>query len=420
MIRSGSLRLALQATYPMRILWVKVGGLIPPDTGGKIRSYNILLELAKRHAVTFFSFYAAHENDLHTNLDQNFRRLVLIPLDLPSARGPRELLDYSARLLSRDPYSLTKYCRRTVREKLQTLLQEEKHDVIVCDFLVTAGVIPWDWPCPKVLFSHNVETMIWRRYYEVAKNPLWKAVAWREWSRMAVAERKYLQRADHVIAVSEEDRNTFAKFMDPRRLTVVPTGADTEFFRPSREAEIPHSLVFTGSMDWLPNEDGIFYFATEILPLIQRQIPDVTLFVVGRKPSRHLQNLADRVPSIQVTGWVEDVRPYLARSAVCIVPLRIGGGTRLKIFEAMSMAKPVVSTSIGAEGLPVKNNEHIVLADNPTSFADSTVRLLHDASRREQLGRAARHLVEENYSWATVSRYFALALEGVVDQAVKE
>jgi len=108
MIRSVSLRLALQATYPMRILWVKVGGLIPPDTGGKIRSYNILLELAKRHAVTFFSFYAAHENDLHTNLDRSFRRLVLIPLDLPSARGPRELLDYSARLLSRDPYSLTK------------------------------------------------------------------------------------------------------------------------------------------------------------------------------------------------------------------------------------------------------------------------------------------------------------------------
>jgi sugar transferase (PEP-CTERM/EpsH1 system associated) len=404
----------------MRILWVKAGGLIPPDTGGKIRSYNILLELSKKHAVTFFSFYAAHENDLHANLRQTFRRVILVPLDLPRTRGARELLAYGARFLSRDPYSLTKYCRPTVRKKLHALLQEEKHDVILCDFLVTAGVIPWDWPCPKVLFSHNVETMIWRRYYEVAKNPLWKAVAWREWSRMAVAERKYLQRADHVIAVSEEDRNTFAKFIDPQRSTVIPTGADIDFFQPSRDREIPHSLVFTGSMDWLPNDDGIFYFATKILPLIRRQIPDVTLFIVGRKPSRRLQNLAARVPSIQVTGWVEDVRPYLARSVVCIVPLRIGGGTRLKIFEAMSMAKAVVSTSIGAEGLPVENNKHIVLADDPASFADATVRLLHDPSRREQLGQAARHLIEENYSWATVSRDFVLTLETVVDRAVKE
>jgi len=401
----------------MKILWVKAGGLVPPDTGGKIRSYNTLLQLAKHHAITFFSFYAAHENDVHAELSQIFQRVILIPLDLPPAKSAGELLDYAAHLFSREPYNLTKYCRPVVRKKLRALLEKETYDVILCDFLAAAGVIPWDWPCPKVLFTHNVEAVIWQRHYEVARNPLWKALSWREWKRMEAAERRYLQKADHVLAVSENDCATFARFLDPQKLTVTPTGADTEFFQPSREKETPNSLVFTGSMDWLPNEDGIFYFVNEIFPLIRRQAPDATLCIVGRKPSRRLQDLASRVPNIQLTGWVEDVRPYLARSAVCIVPLRIGGGTRLKIFEAMSMAKAVVSTSIGAEGLPIKNGEHLLLADDPTSFAESTIWLLGNASQRAQIGQAARHLVEENYSWVTVSKSFAQVLEHVVKRA---
>jgi sugar transferase (PEP-CTERM/EpsH1 system associated) len=401
----------------MKILWVKAGGLVPPDSGGKIRSYNILLQLAKHHTVTFFSFYAAHEGDVHVGLSQIIERVIPVPLDLPPAKGAGEFLDYIVNLFSREPYNLTKYCRPVVRKKLRALLQEETYDVILCDFLATAGAIPWDWPCPKVLFTHNVEAVIWQRHYEVARNPLWKALSFREWKTMEVAERRYLEKADHVLTVSDNDREAFAKFLDPQKVTVIPTGADTDFFQPSGEKETPDSLVFTGSMDWLPNEDGIFYFANEILPLVRRQAPNVKLCVVGRKPSRRLQDLALRVPDIHLTGWVEDVRPYLAQGTVFIVPLRIGGGTRLKIFEAMSMAKAVVSTSIGAEGLPVKNGEHLLLADDPASFAENTVRLLGNASQRAQIGQAARRLVQENYSWATVSRRFAQVLESVVKRA---
>jgi polysaccharide biosynthesis protein PslH len=398
----------------MKILWVKAGGLVPPDTGGKIRSYNILRQLAKNHDVTFFSFYGAHERDIHEELNQIFQRVVLIPLDLPKARGADELLDYAVHLFSREPYNLTKYCRAVVRNRLTELLLQETYDVILCDFLAAAGAIPWDWPCPKVLFTHNVEAAIWRRHFEVARNPLWKAVSWFEWKRMAEAECRYLKKADHVLAVSQNDRDAFTKFLDPRKLSVTPTGADTEFFQPSTEAEIPNSLVFTGSMDWLPNEDGICYFIKEIFPLILAKVPDATLCVVGRNPSQRLQNLTANNTKIQLTGWVEDVRPYVARSAVFIVPLRIGGGTRLKIYEAMSMAKAIVSTTIGAEGLPVKNGEHLLVADNPASFAESTLRLFSDSSQRAQLGRATRHLVEQNYSWATVSNAFAQELENVV------
>ena len=398
----------------MKILWVKAGGLVPPDTGGKIRSYNILRQLAQDHTVTGFLFHAGRENRAHEQLNTILRRVVQVTLDLPSPKSFREAIEYLVSLLSSEPYNMTKYCKRVVRERLVALLQEENYDVILCDFLVAAGVIPWDFSCPKVIFAHNVEEAIWRRHYEIARNPLWKATSWYEWKRMAAAERKYLAKADLVIAVSENDRETFAQVLDQRKLTVVQTGADTDFFRPCEDAERPYSLVFTGAMDWLPNEDAIIYFIEEIFPLVRQRAAESTLLVVGRNPSKRLRELVSHQPNIQLTGWVEDVRPYLARSAVCIVPLRIGGGTRLKIFEAMSMARSVVSTSIGAEGLPVKNGENIFLADTPDAFADRVLYLLNNASCRAAMGQAARRLVEDNYDWAKVSKDFARALEWVV------
>jgi len=401
----------------MKILWVKAGGLVPTDSGGKIRSYNILRELARNHSITLFSFYPAHPNDIHPQLKTIFQQVVCLPLDLPAAKSLGELYDYSVRLFSREPYNITKFCRPQVRRALRHLLAQETYDVIVCDFIMPVGVIPWDWPCPKILFTHNVEAMIWRRHYEVARNPLWKALSWREWKTMAAAERRYLQKADHVLAVSDNDRDEFLRFLDPSKITVIPTGVDVEYFKPNPEPAAPHSLVFTGSMDWLPNEDAIFYFVKEILPRIRQQVPAVSLCVVGRKPSPRLQQLAATETNIELTGWVEDIRPFMARGSICIVPLRIGGGTRLKIFEAMAMAKPVVSTSIGSEGLPVRDSEHLLLADDPSKFADAVIALLRDSERRTRIGLAARQLVEQNYSWAQVANRLAAILADVVTQS---
>lgn len=403
----------------MKILWVKAGGLVPPDTGGKIRSYNILRELARHHTVTFFSFYGAHAHDVHHELEKLFP-IFCVPLRLPPSSSAAELRDYIVNLFSREPYNVLKYCRPEVRKQLTGVLQQQNYDVILCDFLTPAAVIPWDWPCPKVIFTHNVEALIWRRHYEVARNPLWKALSWYEWRRMRAAERRYLRRADHVLAVSENDRNTFASFLDPGKLTVIQTGVDVDYFKPMPDSEQPNSLVFTGSMDWLPNEEGIVYFVTEILPLIRQEVPDVSLRIVGRKPSAALQSLAARQEHVELTGWVEDIRPFLARGAVCIVPLRIGSGTRLKIFEAMAMGKAVVSTSIGAEGLPVRPGENILLADDPETFTQSVASLLRDATRRREIGLAARKLVAEKYSWARIAADFAAVLADVAAKANRE
>ncbi len=398
----------------MKILWVKAGGLVPPDTGGKIRSYNILRELARQHSITFFSFYAAHDSDLHPDLKNMVDRVVCVPLDLPASKSFAEMLDYSIRLFSSAPYNITKYCRPKVRRILRALLKQETYDVILCDFMAAAGVIPWDWPAPKVLFTHNVEAAIWRRHYEVATNPIWKAISWREWQKTEAAERTYLRLADRVLAVSETDRDAFASFVEPGKLAVIPTGVDVDYFHPTPVEETANSLVFTGSMDWLPNEDAILYFVDTILPLIKKQCPEVCLEVVGRSPSRKLQALAERERSLRLTGWVEDIRPFVARGSICIVPLRIGGGTRLKIFEAMAMSKAVVSTSVGAEGLPVQSGENIIVADTPNDFAQSVVSLFRDPNQRRQLGTSARALVQEKYSWPKVAESFARTLRDTI------
>jgi len=400
----------------MRILWVKAGGLVPPDTGGKIRSYSILRELARSHSVTFFSFYAEHSGDVHLELARVFDRVECMPLKLPARKSLAEIRNWAWHSLSSDPYAIRKYCRPEVAARLRRLLQEESFDIILCDFLVAAGVIPWDQPGSKVLFAHNVEALLAKRQYQTATNTLWRALCWREWRTTAAAERHYLALADHVLAVSETDRDFFLQYLDPDKVSVVPTGVDIEYFQPTAGPEQPNSLIFTGSMDWMPNEDGIIHFREQILPLIRRRLPDVSLWIVGRDPPARLQALAAEEKNVRLTGRVEDIRPYLARGAVCIVPLRVGSGTRLKIFEAMAMGKAVVSTTLGAEGLPVRHGMNILLADEPRDFAAAVVTLLSDPAGRAALGAAARTLVERNYSWARVAADFSAILARVISR----
>ncbi len=398
----------------MRILWVKAGGLVPPDTGGKIRSYNILKELARQHSVTFVSFHAEHAGDEHPGLRTIFDRVESVPLKLPAQRGFAEMMQLARHLFASEPYAIRKYCRPEVSARVRQVLREESFDVIVCDFMVAGGVIPWEVATPKVLFTHNVEAQIWKRHYDVATNPIWRALCRREWRTTHATERRYLDLADHVLAVSDIDRDVFVEWVDPTKVSVVQTGVDIEFFRPSTEPEQPNSIVFTGSMDWMPNDDGILYFGEQILPLLKHQVPDISVCIVGRDPSARVRELAAREKCVQLTGWVEDIRPYLARSAVCMVPLRVGSGTRLKIYEAMAMGKAVVSTTIGAEGLPVQHGENIVLADEPQEFATAVAALLGEPARRAALGRAALSLVETNYSWRRVAADFAAILTRVV------
>ncbi len=244
-------------------------------------------------------------------------------------------------------------------------------------------------PCPSILFTHNVEAEIWRRHAETATNPISRRLLGQQWRRMLRFERDGLARFDLVLAVSEADGQTFERLY-PGALRapvhVVQTGVDTRYFAPADAPAVRRAhLVFTGSMDWLPNEDGMLYFVREILPRIRREEPDATLSIIGRAPTPAVRRLAEEA-GVDVTGRVDDVRPHIAAGAVYVVPLRVGGGTRLKIFEAMGMGKAVVSTTIGAEGLPVSHGRDIMIADEPAAFADAVVRLIRQPAERGAAG----------------------------------
>jgi glycosyltransferase involved in cell wall biosynthesis len=273
--------------------------------------------------------------------------------------------------------------------------------------------MPATLPCPSVVFTHNVEAEIWRRHYERQTNPVSRVLFRQQWQRMLRFEADTLRRFDVVLAVSDTDRETFQRlYPDALRAPVftVATGVDTTFFEPRGEAPVqPGRLVFTGSMDWIPNEDAMKHFCQDILPLVRAQEPGATLSIVGRAPTPAVQRLAE-IPGVEVTGRVDDVRDYIAQAAVYIVPIRIGGGTRLKIFEAMGMARAIVSTTVGAEGLPVTDGADVVIADDADAFARAIVTLLRDPARRVQLERAARDLVVTHYDWSAVAGQLEEAL----------
>ena len=390
----------------MKILWVKAGGLVPPDIGGKIRSYSILKELAKTHEVTLFSFYAAHSNDVHSGLNGMFDRVVNLPLPIATNRGIGELASFAGNIFSSWPHTVSKYCRPEVKARMRELLASQNFDVIICDFVIAAAAIPWEVACPKVIFTHNVEALIWKRHFEVSRNPVWKMASWGEYQKMIRFEKYFLNKSEHVLTVSEADRDFFSDFTDRSKMTVISTGVDTDYFRTDSVTEQPNTLVFTGSMDWMPNEDGVLYFLRSILPLIRREIPDLSFTIVGRKPSEKVRASAASEPGVHVTGTVDDIRPYVREGSVYVVPLRIGSGTRLKIFEAMSMGKAIVSTTLGAEGLPISDGSDISLADSPEEFSRKVCLLLRDPQERRRLGSAARQLVEQNYSWSSVAAEF--------------
>ena len=348
----------------MDIVWLKTELLHPVDKGGKIRSYNMLKELKRSCHITYLTLddgtADANARDLAT---EYCHELICIPHRRREKFTAGFYFELMVNLTSRLPYAIKKYESQPMRQEVLKRVADRRFDVLVCDFLAPAVNVPFGLNCASVLFQHNVEAMIWQRHYEVQTNAPKRAYLYRQWQKMRTFEAKACPRFDSVIAVSREDLETMQQEYAVRNVYDVPTGVDVDFFRPTgRRERQPHSLVFTGSMDWLPNEDAIRYFTEQIMPRIKQKVPDVILTVVGRDPYPSLVELSKRDPSVIVTGRVDDVRPFIEEAAVYIVPLRIGGGTRLKIYEAMAMEKPIVSTSIGAEGLPIHNGEELLLA----------------------------------------------------------
>ncbi len=397
----------------LKILWIKTELLHPVDKGGKIRTYEMLKQLKQEHHVIYL---ALDDGMASLNGSEAAREkaaeycheLVTVPHHTRAKFSVGFYVELFQNLFSRLPYAVKKYESEGMRQEILRQIEINKPDVVVCDFLTPSVNVPERLGCATVLFQHNVEAMIWKRHYETQRNLLKRLYLYGQWRKMLAFERKECHRYDQVIAVSREDSEMMRQDYQLEQVTDVPTGVDTEFFRPQSNTEMePVSLVFTGSMDWIPNVDAINWFCNDILPLVRAKVPNVKLTVVGRSPGRELLELAERDSSVVVTGRVDDVRPYMESAAAYIVPIRIGGGTRLKIYEAMAMEKPLVSTTVGAEGLPVADGEELLLADTAASFAEAVVRVLRDQPFAHQLAQRAANTVRERFGWNGVAAKFA-------------
>lgn len=390
----------------MKILWVKTDFLHPTTRGGQIRTLEMIRELHRRHEVHYVAFNdPAHPEGLVRSSEySSFAHPV--PFEVVPKRSARFAGQLIAGLFSPIPVAGMRWRSEAMRETVDRLLAEHRFDAKVCDFLfpsINIGSLH-GW----TLFQHNVESVIWERHAESGRTAAHRAYFGVQARRMFDWEKRVCREASHVVAVSDIDAQTMRQRFGVEHISSVPTGVDLSYFeRPSNPA-LEHDLVFVGSMDWMPNVDGMRWFLDEVFPLIQAKKPDCRLAIVGRNPPPSLQAAANA--HITVTGTVPDVRPFLWQSALSIVPLRIGGGTRLKIFEAMAAGTAVVSTTIGAEGLPVRHGETIRIADSAQTFATECLAMLANREARERMAAEALALLQAKFSWEQVTRSFERAL----------
>jgi glycosyltransferase involved in cell wall biosynthesis len=403
-------------TQRPRLLFVAPWFLFPRVSGGRIRTTDVLRGMK---GGAFEITLASPQPVDGSHCDDDLRSVCDHFVGWPDDTR-RSALRSALHLFSHLPVSVALDRSPNARACVVRELAREP-DVVVLDFVHTAIQLPAPpLPMRSVIFTHNAESEIYARDAGLADNPLTRAVWRRQRDKMRRFERAALRRADVVVAVSERDGDFFRRALGVEHVQVIPTSVDLAFYDvspPPRRDDVTTlggRLVFTGSMDWRPNIDALEWFMREAWAAILEHSPASELVVVGRDPPRRLIAEAERRGlAWRFTGLVDDVRPFIRAADVCIIPIRSGGGTRLKIYEAMALGCPVVSTAIGAEGLPIADGEHYLRADRGSEFAAAVVRLLRDARLRDRIARAARAYVEANCSPHTVGRAFeAICLGG--------
>jgi glycosyltransferase involved in cell wall biosynthesis len=392
----------------VHVLWIKTDLLFPLNSGGRIRTFEMLRAIRRRHEVTYVALddgTATPEALEHAR--EYATRVDLVPHHAPAKGTPAFFAAMLANLGSPDPYVIDRYRSPAMAKRIRHWCAQGDVDLLVCDFIFPAPAVPRSAPIPRIIFQHNVEARIWARHAAVGRTALHRAYFALQHRRMRRAEAALCARFDGVVAVSESDADEFRSAYALAEVESVPTGVNTEFFQTTDPAtREPGHLLFLGAMDWMPNADGIRWFVKEVLPIVQRSEPTVRLTIVGRDPVASVRELHAPEQGVVVTGTVPDVRPWLASAAVFVVPLRVGGGTRLKLYEGLATGIPTVSTTIGAEGLPLEDGVHLRVTDAPQAMADAIVSLVRDPAAAARMGAAAARYVRGTFGWDGVAQQF--------------
>jgi polysaccharide biosynthesis protein PslH len=388
----------------------------PLTDGGSIGIFNITKELSLLgHEVHMIALSRNGKYEPDELLQ--YCSLTTIPLDSKTS-VPGAI----AALFSLSPYTTRKYWNSDVERQIVDIAAQGDFDLVHSDHLHMARygqMVSDELGIPLVIREHNLEAVIVERFYQVQRNPLIKMYAYVEKKRLAVYERNVCGLAALNVMITADDEARLKSMNPDVRTIVAPAGVDTEYYQSTQPAladqsDSEISILSIASMDWKPNIDAVLWFCDEVLPKILDVNPSAVFKIIGRGIPPEVQKRSS--PNVEIVGFVEDVRPDMERATVMVVPLRIGGGMRLKILDALAMKKAVVSTPIGCEGIDVMDGVNISVAANSTEFAASVSTLLRDANLRLALGESGRELVESQYSWATIVSCLAKEYQSVIDR----
>ncbi len=393
----------------MKILIISHFIPYPPQGGSLQRNYNLLREASKSNEIHLLAFtqrkLLPDERKLNESIEtlkeySKYLKVFKIPTDYSEIKWYMLLF---LNLFSFTPYSVWRFRSKAMRGEIRKQLEGNHFDIIQIDTIALAQYADLAPDLPKILVHQNVESGLLLRRSLNERNPIVRLYLFLQGHKLRNYERKVARKFDANVTVSEIDEREFRELVSGSEFEVVSNGTDVEYFTPKSMAG-SEKLVFTGGMTWYPNKDAMLYFCGEVYPLIKKRMPDVEMDVVGSSPPHRLQKIAEEDSSIKLHGHVDDVREYIHRAAVYVVPVRVGGGTRLKILDALACGKAVVSTSVGCEGLEVTPGENILIGDSSLEFSNQVVNLLKDERLRTKLGANGRKLVVEKYSWGRIGQ----------------
>lgn len=395
----------------MRILALSVTMPIPANNGVKMRTWSIMRALAAEgHEIILMAFGdPCGEDRPSLELSEVCRRVIQIPHRLKSLSSNKDYLGRAARIFSSTPYGVGTAQSSDMASEIVALLNQKAVDIILSEQTDLLINLPAQLAVPVLVDFHNVDYLILERYLRFERNPLKQLYAWFESRKLREWERRACRLASTAFACSDHDRALLQALEPILPMFVVPNVVDVDEY-PHDGREDARKILFQGGLDWYPNRDAVEFFITQILTKIRSQVPEARFVVAGRNPPEEFRQRLSRVSGVEFTGTVPDMRAEIASAAVCVVPLRMGSGTRLKILEAAAMAKPIVSTNLGAEGLEFLKGEEILLEDDPSAFASAVAKLLKAPADRKHLGQAARKRAEQQYSLPALR----LALQSVL------
>ena len=384
----------------MRLLFLYSSCPVPANNGSKMRTWALLRALAAEgHSIILLAFADLRELDGNEAVLSGLcERVEWVPRKHFSLSMNRDYLARLSHIFFDMPHSVLVFRSKSMEKRIRQLIDAERIEAIFCEETQPLVNVGDHVPVPLILDNQNVEHLTLSRYATYERNPVKRLYAGLEGRKMKVWERQSCQRAAVALACSEHDRALLQALSPEVPVVVVPNIVDTDVYQPGGQEDCS-KVLYQGGMDWYPNRDAVEFFVTQIFSRMRSQIPDVRFVVAGRNPPEEFRQRLSHVPGVEFTGTVPDMRAEIASAAVCVVPLRIGSGTRLKILEAAAMAKPIVSTNLGAEGLEFLKGEEILLEDDPSAFAGAVVKLLKAPADREHLGQAARKRAERQYSF---------------------